>query len=295
MSIEELAKKWGTKNGQIWKIDSHKLMCGDSANRDDVLRFMGDERVDLLFTSPPYAQQRIYDVEFSKYLNNWDGLMQAVFASIPSHDLTQILVNLCFFHSKNEWIVYWDKWIEWMRRQGWRRFGWYVWDKGYGAPRDWAGRLAPSFEFIFHFNRHSIKPNKIIPTRTFGRKVHGTGSRKKDNSLPKKLSHDGLLVQPYKIIDSVIRAGKHQGRGVEVQHPAVFSVDLCQQIISSYSQPQQIVYDPFVGSGTTIMAAEQLSRKCYGMEISPSYVAVALERWSQATGKTPELVEERRS
>jgi hypothetical protein len=43
--------------------------------------------------------------------------------------------------------------FEWMREQGWRRFGWYVWDQGSGMPGDWNGRLAPSFEFVWHFNR----------------------------------------------------------------------------------------------------------------------------------------------
>jgi DNA modification methylase len=52
------------------------------------------------------------------------------------------------------------------------------------------------------------------------------------------------------------------------------------------------VYDPFLGSGTTLIACENLGRRCRAVEIEPKYVAVALERWSQATGKTPELVNE---
>lgn len=57
------------------------------------------------------------------------------------------------------------------------------------------------------------------------------------------------------------------------------------------TKPGQIVFEPFNGSGTTIMACEQLGRKCRAVEISPEYVAVALERWSTATGKTPELMQ----
>jgi DNA modification methylase len=52
----------------------------------------------------------------------------------------------------------------------------------------------------------------------------------------------------------------------------------------------EFVYEPFSGSGTTIIACEQLGRKCRAIEISPAYVAVALQRWADATGKTPRLV-----
>ena len=52
-----------------------------------------------------------------------------------------------------------------------------------------------------------------------------------------------------------------------------------------------VVYDPFSGSGTTIIAAEQLGRRCYAMEIDPRYVAVAIKRWEDFTGKTSERID----
>ena len=58
-------------------------------------------------------------------------------------DDAQLLVNLGLVHDDNEVQTYWDDWIAWMRAQGWRRFGWYVWDQGPGLPGDWRGRLAP--------------------------------------------------------------------------------------------------------------------------------------------------------
>ena len=84
----------------------------------------------------------------------------------------QVLVNLGLIHRDNEVIPYWDGWLAWMRTQGWRRFAWYVWDQGPGMPGDWAGRLSPSFEFIFHFNRESRKPNKIVPCKHAGQESH---------------------------------------------------------------------------------------------------------------------------
>jgi len=52
----------------------------------------------------------------------------------------------------------------------------------------------------------------------------------------------------------------------------------------------KLIYDPFLGSGTTLIACEQLSRKCYGMEISPAYCDVIVKRWEDFTGKKAELI-----
>jgi len=63
-------------------------------------------------------------------VGDWDALMQGVFRNLPMAPAGQVLVNLGLVHRKNEWQPYWLTWIEWMRAQGWRRFGWYVWDQG---------------------------------------------------------------------------------------------------------------------------------------------------------------------
>jgi DNA modification methylase len=68
--------------------------------------------------------------------------------------------------------------------------------------------------------------------------------------------------------------------------PLKVVADICQRI----SKPGQIVFDPFSGSGTTLIACEQLGRKCRACEIDEGYVAVALQRWSDVTGKTPSLL-----
>ena len=73
-------------------------------------------------------------------------------------------------------------------------------------------------------------------------------------------------------------------------HPCPKPIEYSIWLVDRAAKKSECIYEPFGGSGTTIMAAEQLGRKCYGMEISPAYVGVILERWSQATGKTPELV-----
>lgn len=275
---EELRAKWGVEPGQLWELGDHRLLCGDSTKKEDVERVMGGERADLCFTSPPYAQQRDYTKE-SKH-NDWDALMEGVFGSAPMSDSGQVLVNLGLVHKDGEWWPYWDKWIEWMRAQGWRRFGWYVWDQMHGLRGDWAGRCAPSHEFVFHFNRNAVKPNKWIESLHAGEK--GGALRNKNGKFNEVTTDE---IQPYKLPDSVWRIQRQKG-GVD-GHPAPFSVPLVLFALQSWSG---IAYEPFSGSGTTIIACEQLGRKCRAIEISPAYVAVALQRWADATGKTPKLV-----
>lgn len=67
-------------------------------------------------------------------------------------------------------------------------------------------------------------------------------------------------------------------------------VELVKHMVNNSSEINDIVMEPFSGSGTTLLACENLGRKCRAIEISPAYVAVAIERWHQATGKTPELL-----
>ena len=74
-------------------------------------------------------------------------------------------------------------------------------------------------------------------------------------------------------------------------HGSIKPLDVVKDLTQRICETGAIVYDPFSGSGTTIIACEQLGRKCRAMEISPAYVAVALQRWADATGKTPALLD----
>ena len=141
-----------SRPGDLWQIGQHRLICGDATDRAVVAALMPGDTASLCFTSPPYGNQRDYT---SGGITDWDGLMRGVFGNVPMADAGQVLVNLGLIHRDNEVIPYWDAWLVWMRQQGWRRFAWYVWDQGPGMPGDWQGRLAPSFEFVFHFNRES--------------------------------------------------------------------------------------------------------------------------------------------
>ena len=270
--------------GDVWALGQHRLICGDAADPSVIASLMLGEQAKLCFTSPPYGNQRDYA---SGGITDWDGLMRGVFGNVPMADDGQVLVNLGLIHRDNEVIPYWDGWLGWMRTQGWRRFAWYVWDQGPGMPGDWQGRLAPSFEFVLHFNRQSRKPNKIVPCKHAGQDSHlradgsSTAMRGKDGEVG-GWTHAGQPTQDKRIPDSVIRVMRHKGKiGQDIDHPAVFPVALPEFILDAYSDSGDIVFEPFGGSGTTMLAAERTGRRCRAVEIAPEYVDVAVKRFQQ--------------
>lgn len=276
--------------GDLWLLGEHRLLCGDSTSADDTKRVMDDATPSLIFTSPPYAQQRDYGAA-KEAVQDWDKLMRGVFAAVPTNDQTQILVNLGQVHRDGEWVPYWDAWIEWMRESGWRRFGWYVWDKLAGLPGDFQGRLAPAHEWIFHFNKTSRRPNKTKAklAGSIEYNSHGSGLRSKDGSMS-GVSNRVASLQTHKIPDSVFRVVPHKARGgANATHPAMFPVLLAQEAIDAFSNREESVYEPFSGSGTTIIAAEMTGRKCCALEIDPAYIDVAIRRWQTYTGKQATL------
>jgi len=180
-----------------------------------------------------------------------------------------------------------------MRTQGWRRFAWYVWDQGPGMPGDWAGRLSPSFEFIFHFNREARKPNKIVPCKHAGQESHlradgsSTAMRNKAGEVG-GWTHAGQPTQDTRIPDSVLRIMRHKGKiGQDIDHPAVFPVALPEFVIAAFSDAGETVFDPFAGSGTTLLACERTGRQGRAVEIAPEYVDVAIQRFQQNFPEAP--------
>jgi len=288
---EELRGKWQTERGQVWEMPSktlagkcHRLMCGDSTSAEDVERLMAGERAALVVTSPPYADARDYTIgEF-----DWDALMLGVWDNIVAvaDDDVDILVNLGLVHRDRRVLFYWQNWLAYAEQGGWPLFGWYVWDKGRALPGEWDGRLAPAHEFVFHFRRGGSSANKHVRTKT---KKNGKRRtfRQKDGSLRDAASPD-KIGQAWKIPDSVIRIPP--ASGPDMGHPAMFSVEFAAFMLATWQCAGDIAYEPFCGGGTTIVSAEQTRRICYGMEIAPKYVAVALQRLADM-GLEPRLVE----
>lgn len=246
-------------------IGSARLILGDCR---EVLPTLSG--VDAVVTSPPYWKQRDYGRE----IEDWTSLV-SVLAEIPTD--TQILVNLGLIFRDGEVIEYWDGLKAAMRARGWRLFGWYVWDKGFGIPAgDQTNRPMSAHEWVFHFNRSSKAINKWI--RSKDRTVPGKGIRQADGTL-KGITSAASVGQPYKAPDSVIRIPPHQLRGgIENEHPAIYPVQLPEHLLQTFTSQDDAVCDPFMGSGTTGVACARLGRSFIGIEIEPRYFDIACRR-----------------
>lgn len=258
----------------------HRILCGDATNPTIVSAVMGGKKAALLLTSPPYAAQR----DYSTKIRNWTELMLATFKACEPHLNygCQALVVLGPIHKNGEVWEYWKEWLAEMRTIGWRFFDQYPWDKLEAMPGAFGGRLAPAHEFVFHLNRVSSLVNKIIPCKRAGalrspNDAH-LGTRNKDGSIS-NWTHAGRPAQDRKIPDSVIRLSPQKARGIETRHPAVFPISLPKFLMETFSQPGDLVLDPFVGSGTSLLAAEACGRIAYGIELSEKYCALAQQRW----------------
>jgi DNA modification methylase len=247
---------------------------------------MGGDRAALLFTSPPYGNQRNYT---TGGISDWDALMRGVFGRLSDVMAAdgQVMVNLGMIHRDSEWQPYWQGWLGWMRTKGWRRFGLYVWDQGPGLPGDWNGRLSPSFEFVFHFNRTARQANKIVPCRWAGHVNSEKGGLRGKNGTVGEWTHAGQGVQEMRIPDNVLRITRHKARGIETEHPAVFPVKLPEFLMLAYANEGDVVFEPFAGSGTTILAAERSGRRVRAIELASTYVDLAIARWQMLHPESP--------
>jgi DNA modification methylase len=293
--IEALVRKWRTAPGQVWTCRSkdglrtHRIAIGDCTVQKDVELLFSDIYASVVFTSPPYGNQRAYDgtaIDWTRLMCGFADML-----AYSSKDDAQVFVNLGLIHEDAEWVPYWTDAFHYMSDIGWRRFGWYVWDQMQGIPGDWSGRLAPSFEFVFHFNREPRDANKCVPCKEAGRSYVRDGKFGVKNHFGSKsggyVPGTELVYGDFKIPDNVIRVRRYVAGGdICYLHPAVFPPEFPRKFIDAYSNDGDIVYDPFGGALTSILACEASGRAGYAHELSPRYVAIGLERLSIA-GLTP--------
>lgn len=262
------------KRGDVAQIGDHRIMCGDAGDSDDVAQLFDGAVPDLVFTSPPYLQQR----EYGAVITCWDTLMRRVFGAMPHHKNTQLVANLGMAYQDGEWVPYWDSWVDWMRGRGWKRAGLYVWDKLCGHVVNAHFRPRPSYKFLFHFFLNSQPINKCAQSKHPGKRCHrGHHTRSRWQA-----SHFGRVAET-KAPDDVWRIHRDNKHGTG--HPAVFPVALPAALHAAFSRPHHLVYDPFGGSGTSVIAAAQGGRRCYAMEIHPPYADAAVARCRAAIAR----------
>lgn len=282
--VPEVQETPVSKLGDIWLLGNHRLMCGDSTDAGSVRRLMNEEHGKILFTSPPYSDIRTY--------NNADKDLSpshlAEFISVYEPFTDYQIVNLGIQIRDREIIQYWDEYINVARKIGYKLMSWLVWDKeicgGIGQQKHF---IPTRHEFIFVFGKEVCNLNKIIPKKAENVKTNyeATTRRQKNGTLSK--SSQGDQSNPYKTIESIVNVLSYHEHLFD--HPAIFPVELPIQFIKTFANAEDIVIEPFSGSGTTIIACEQSNCSCRAMELSPQYVDLAICRWQDFTGKEATL------
>jgi len=276
--IPELAPA-RTALGDIWKLGNHKLYCGDSTA--DLSKLMGEESVELCFTSPPYSDQREYNG--GKELST---AHIAKFISAASKWVNYYAVNLGISRKQGALNRYWDDYINEAESSGLKLLSWNIWNRQ-GLAGFSIGQITAMFaiehEFIFVFGKEPKKLNLTIPNSSVGI-TKMTSNRKKDGTL----EYAETTVSESRQLGTVYWGGvEGQSSG---NHPAAFPIEFPKAYIEAMTDKGQIVYDPFGGSGSTLIAAEQTGRICFISELDPKYCDIILTRWENLTGEKAELL-----
>ena len=283
-----------TKRGDIWLLGKHRLICGDCRIAADVDRLVNGAKVNVAFTSPPYASQRKYD-ESSGFKPIHPDAFVEWFADVQSNvarvlaDDGSWFVNIkehCDDGQRSLYVK--DLTIAHVRTWGWRFVDEFCWHKT-AVPGSWPNRFRNAWEPTFHFSKSSsirFRPDDV--KHESDRAVSGVGGSPKNAggawSIPDSWARPSGLALP----ENVLRIGTGGGTS---SHSAAFPVALPEFFIKAFSDPGDIIFDPFMGSGTTMIAAERNGRAGYGVELSPAYCDIIVARWEKFTGKTATLAD----
>lgn len=270
-----------TKPGDLYILGNHRLLCGDSTNIQHVERLMGAEKAELCFTSPPYADQREYNGGKELSTEHLSKFISTVYGHV-----NYLAVNLGYSRKYGEVNSYWDDYIKEAKECGLKLLSWNVWDrsgKGYTIGQATA-MFTIDHEWIFVFGSTAKELNLTVENKHSGNIQHGT-IRNKDGTTSQSSKS---VTRTHRQLGTVIRTDVERDR--KFDHPAKFPVILPQSYIEAMTEAMESVYEPFCGSGSTLIACEKTNRKCFGMEIDPHYCDVIVSRWEKYTGKKAELM-----
>ncbi len=245
------------KVGDLWLLGEHRLFCGDSTQAAAVKRVMGGETADIMVTDPPYGV---------RYRPSWRNEAAAAgaekcqanrVAEVPGDD-------------RHDW------------NEAWALFGGriaYVWHASWFIPAIWDGMkaagLLPRALIIWHKSYPVISrgaynwQHECLTYSVRDKKTAGWIGPKNETTI-----WENMLP---------VNDAYHNSDEPSTGHGAQKPLEAMERPIRNHDAP--LVYDPFVGSGTTLIAAERLERKCFGIDIDPGYCDVALKRWEEFTGK----------
>ena len=249
-------KESKVKRGDIWKLGDHRVMCGDSTSVDDVDKLMVGNKTDICFTSPPYNAGK--NIRGNFYKNDNDNKTQEDYTTFLN-DFTNLALKYSDYVFTNIQILESNKIsiIEYQYNFRSKVKDILIWNKRQYPPHINKGTFGCKWEYVIAFSNNG-------KSRSFPCSWQGKHS-------------------------NVIETENNSGNKFADIHKAGFPIAFPIWIIEKMDFANS-VYDPFLGTGSTLIAADKLGRKCYGMELDEKYCDVIIERWEQFTGLKSEKI-----
>lgn len=236
--------------GEVWSLGIHRLMCGDSTKKEDVELLMGGGKASMAFTDPPYNVD--YNQDKSPLGKPQDSQGKILNDALPREEFKE------FLHLALENLLYYTT------------GGIYV----CMGCKEWATIMSVFEELQGHWSSTIIwnKKNFVLGHQDYQRQFEPILYGWKEGN-PHYFTTDRCLADIWEI----------QKPNKNELHPTQKPVELPGMAISNSSKENDTILDLFGGSGSTLIACEQLKRKCYIMELDPKFCSVIIERWEYLT------------
>jgi site-specific DNA-methyltransferase (adenine-specific) len=265
------------------KLPLDTIICGDAL---EVLKGLPDHFIDLIVTSPPYADKRTTSyggMHPDKYVQ-W-------FLPIAS-ELKRVLkpsgsfiLNIKEGVSEGERQTYVLELILALKKQGWLWTEEYIWHKKNSYPGKWPNRFRDAWEHCFHFNKEKkfamYQETVRVPmgdwAKTRLKKLSETDKRRDESKVGSGFGKNisNWIGRPLAYPDNVLHLATESSN---TNHSAAFPTSLPEWFIKLFTKPEDIVLDPFLGSGSTVVAAKRTGRRYIGIEILKEFCRIAEQR-----------------
>ncbi len=257
-AVPEASKTRYVQSGDSFILGSHRLLCGDSTEASQVARLMNGEKADMVFTDPPYGDFvggfRTKAASERSSVPGKRGLVKRV--TTIANDGAIEDFSECFTVIDPHLVANCTKMVF---------FKWNKWEQIKAACQHWG---EPSAVCVWDRERFASAFFRFNPVHEFVFHWGSQEDKRKECALTN------------------VWRGKKELENKEL-HPTVKPLEIIQPAIEVCSSVGENILDPFLGSGSTLIACEKTNRKCFGMEIDPIYCGVILDRWAKFTGKDP--------
>lgn len=257
--VPEVPEEPVTRLGDLYILGEHRLLCGDSTKAEDVERLMNGQKANLLLTDPPYGVSFV-GLKGSMYSDGKkkgrNSASMIISDDLRGEDLSQLFSQSLDIGAK--WLedtcaayVFFAinrslETIGAVHSSGFEIRNWLIWDKGNVGFHAMGAQYKPNYESFLYCHK-------------IGRSPQWYGGNKEQTIWRFDTDRTGL-------------------------HPTMKPVSLLSKAIENSCEKTGLTLDLFLGSGSTLIAAEKTGRKCYGMELDPKYCDVIVKRWEDFTG-----------